>query len=414
MISRLIQVVVVVLLMAPLSPAEDSSAAVKVGAADSSDFLSRYRRLVHIQTGDQIVITMKEDPEFSFTGEVGASGLVSLPYLGTVLVGGQTAAEAEAVVKRALEQDLYVQATVHVEVRQTSNRYVTFLGAVEKPGKVVYSGVSGPTLLEALTDAGGLSSWGAPDKAFIIRGDEYSDKRQRVNVNIDKAFADLTGPSNIRLQHGDTIFVPSAGAVSVARRATQHVYVYGAVRFPGKRLMPEVGELSIMQAITEAGGLTNWAEPAGSYVLRKDPQTGSREKISVDMSRVLADIDSQVQTTLRAGDVVFVPANEVSAEAVSTEPLEIIVTGQVRNPGLVLFEPGERPTFMRAIFKAGNFTIYAKTKEVRLIRYKEDGTRTTKVINAKEMMDEGRLDQDETLQTGDMIIVEEKKILIGN
>jgi protein involved in polysaccharide export with SLBB domain len=412
MISRLL--ILIMLLIVPGLSAEDGSAAVTIDAVSATDFLSRYRRVVRIQTGDQIVVTLREDPDFAYTGEVGASGLVSLPYLGTVLIGGHTAAQAEAVVKRALEKDLYVSATVHVEVRQTSNRYVTFLGAVEKPGKVTYSGIGGPTLLEALTDAGGLSSWGAPDKAFVIRGDEYSTSRKRIDLDIDKAFANLSGPANMRLQHGDTIFVPSAGAVSVARRATQHVYVYGAVRFPGKRLMPEVGELSIMQAVTEAGGLTSWAEPAGSYVLRRDAQSGSREKIPVDMSRVLADIDEQVQATLRAGDVVFVPANEISAEAVSTEPLEIIVTGQVRNPGLVLFQPGERPTFMRAIFKAGNFTIYAKTKDVRLIRYKEDGTRTTKIINAKEMMDEGRLDQDETLQAGDMIIVEERKILIGN
>ena len=52
--------------------------------------------------------------------------------------------------------------------------------------------------------------------------------------------------------------------------------------------------------------------------------------------------------------------------AVTPGSIEVIVEGKVEAPGTILFEPGERPTLVRAIIKAGNFNKFADKSDVRL------------------------------------------------
>ena len=67
-------------------------------------------------------------------------------------------------------------------------------------------------------------------------------------------------------------------------------------------------------------------------------------------------------------------------------------------------------TLLRAVFKAGSFTRFAKKDKVRLIRYGQAGTREVTVVDVERIVDEGFLDEDVELQAGDMIIVDEKRI----
>ena len=74
------------------------------------------------------------------------------------------------------------------------------------------------------------------------------------------------------------------------------------------------------------------------------------------------------------------------------------------------FAPGEERTLMRALFKAGGVTKFAKDKAVKLIRYLKDGERDVQMIDAQAIIEEGHLDQDIDLQAGDMLIVPQKMI----
>jgi polysaccharide export outer membrane protein len=86
---------------------------------------------------------------------------------------------------------------------------------------------------------------------------------------------------------------------------------------------------------------------------------------------------------LKANDTVFVP-----------EAARIFVSGEVRNPGAVPFEPGL--TIRQAIALAGGFTADASTKNARVVRPVDGATATLK------------LNLDEPIRPGDTIVVKAK------
>ena len=269
---------------------------------------------IPIRVGDLISVTVVEDPELFYHGEVDASGYIRLPYLGEYKVIGLTERECASRIKELLEEDMYNRATV---------------------------------------------------------------------------------------------------AVRIIKRAPGIVYVYGAVKSPGPVSLPELGHMTILQAISHVDGVTAWASPKEATVNRQNPITQKREKIQVNLISAFREIGGPDDVQLLADDVIFVPAANVElSQVLSNEPYEIIVVGQVSTPGIVSFAPGELRTFMRAIFKAGNFTRFAKKKAVRLIRYGTDteNDREVRTINAARIIDEGFLEDDFELLPGDMIIVDEKRI----
>ena len=264
-----------------------------------------------LRPGDVISVTMRQDEEVRFEGGIGASGVIILPFLGPYFIAGQTPSAAAAGLQEVLEDRLYEQATV---------------------------------------------------------------------------------------------------AVSVVKPAPGHIFVYGAVKEPGKVVLPELSQLTVLQALSEVGGITNWAVPEDTYVLRPDPDTGEAQKIAADLTVAFADIGGTSNLRLRPDDIVFVPSAAGTETVLSNEPVEIIVTGEVNRPGIVYFAPGEQRTFIRAVFKAGNFTRYSKGSAVRLIRYEKDGRRTVRKVDADHIIDDGFLEEDFELKPGDMIIVDEKLI----
>ena len=269
---------------------------------------------IPIRVGDLVNVTMTEDPEMLYHGEVDASGYIRLPYLGELKVVGTTESECARILKGRLEENMYRTATV---------------------------------------------------------------------------------------------------AVRIIKRAPGVIYVYGAVKAPGPVALPELGNMTILQAISHVQGVTSWASPSETTVTRLNPITQKREKIEVDLIAAFREIGGSQDIQLLADDVIFVRAANVElSQVLSNEPYEVTVVGQVNNPGIVSFAPGELRTFMRAIFKAGNFTRFAKTKSVRLVRYAEDNEnkREVKTVDASRIIDEGYLEDDFELIPGDMIIVDEKRI----
>lgn len=194
----------------------------------------------------------------------------------------------------------------------------------------------------------------------------------------------------------------------VVSRAPGTVYIYGAVKTPGAVQLPIGGNLSVLQAVSKVGGVTAWADAENCYVTRLQRGTRERQRLPVDLSAAFQDIGGKEDILLKPNDVLFIPAkNSQVNEVLSTEPVEVIVAGEVNEPGIIYFAPGESRTVMRAIFKAGNFTRFAKSKEVRVVRAEGQG-RDVEIVDVTAIIDQGLLDQDTRLEPGDMVIVDQK------
>ena len=93
-------------------------------------------------------------------------------------------------------------------------------------------------------------------------------------------------------------------SVEVKEYRTRRVFVLGEVVKPGSIEIPPDRELSVVEAITLAGGLTKYASPNSTRVVRKG--TGGLQKLVVPVASVTAG-DKSKDLALRSGDVIYVP-----------------------------------------------------------------------------------------------------------
>ncbi len=86
----------------------------------------------------------------------------------------------------------------------------------------------------------------------------------------------------------------------------------------------------------------------------------------------------------------------------------VYVLGSVNRPGPLLLPADEPFTVTKVIIAAGNFSSFAKSTKVRLIRYDESGKKYQTYVNVARIMKNGEFDEDIPVQNGDWIIVDEK------
>lgn len=241
---------------------------------------------------DLLEITVFELPELNQTVRVAEDGSITLSLLGKVAVAGFTAQGLEQRLATLLGEK-YTTSGAHVTVFIKEHQKVSVIGAVGRPG--MYELVGPTTLLQAIALAGGLTSQ-AMTEIYVYRtgGD---GKQERLTV----ALADLTGGGNqdlnIALQPKDVVMIPID--------QTLNVFVYGEVQTPGVIPYLSSKKITLLQAIAQAGGTTEWAKKSKVVIKRKDRATGKEMKIRVNLKSMIKGKIADI--VLEEGDVVIVP-----------------------------------------------------------------------------------------------------------
>src|SRR5688572_5235166 len=104
---------------------------------------------------DLLDIRVYEDAKLNGERRVSEAGIINVPLLGDIAVGGKTTVEVAQALKKALEEKYMQRASVDVQVLEYRSRPISVIGAVKSPGNLGFSGRW--TLLEALTAAGGIT-----------------------------------------------------------------------------------------------------------------------------------------------------------------------------------------------------------------------------------------------------------------
>ena len=92
-------------------------------------------------------------------------------------------------------------------------------------------------------------------------------------------------------------------SVIVKEVHSEKVYLIGAVKKEGPITVR--GPLTVLQAVAEAGGLTDYAKRSKIYILRRD--NGKEVRLPFDYSSVIQGKRSEQNIILRPGDTVVVP-----------------------------------------------------------------------------------------------------------
>lgn len=105
---------------------------------------------------------------------VNSKGSISLPLIGTVVLGGLTGQEAEALIASMYEKDYLRDPQVSVFIKEFTSQRITVEGAVAKPG--VYPIRGQTTLLQAIAIAGGQGQLPDLSQVMVYRRDGNEKK----------------------------------------------------------------------------------------------------------------------------------------------------------------------------------------------------------------------------------------------
>ena len=140
-------------------------------------------------------------------------------------------------------------------VKEIKSRPVYFIGGFSKPG--VEQLTRELTLLQAISIAGGLLATADGDNGFVLRGE------RRIPVDFTRLIQKGDVSQNLKLEVGDSVVVPIADAV----------YVHGEVKTPGA--VKSTGDLTVLRAISQAGGVTPLAATGRVEILRSQGEEGA-------------------------------------------------------------------------------------------------------------------------------------------
>lgn len=94
-------------------------------------------------------------------------------------------------------------------------------------------------------------------------------------------------------------------SIFIAEYGNKQVYVLGEVAKPGSYPLPTEAGLTVIEAITLAGGFSQYAAPDRTRIIRKKP--GGSSNIPIDISGVTKRGDKSKDLALEPNDVVYVP-----------------------------------------------------------------------------------------------------------
>jgi polysaccharide export outer membrane protein len=170
------------------------AASASTAAADSD-----YR----IGAGDVLNISVWKEPEVSVPSIiVRPDGKITVPLVKDIEVAGCTPAEAEKAITKALSPYI-TDVNVTVIVTGINSKRIYVIGAVKKEGPLAYT--HRMTVLQALTEAGGLTDYAKRKKIYVLRA--QNGKETRIPFNYDEV---LKGKDreHIWLLPDDTLVVP--------------------------------------------------------------------------------------------------------------------------------------------------------------------------------------------------------------
>ncbi|MFD2064761.1 polysaccharide biosynthesis/export family protein [Paraburkholderia solisilvae] len=265
-----------------------------------------------IGAGDVLSIQVWDHPELNllttnvqtvgidFTGSasvstgytVDSNGLIQFAYAGAVHVGGLTEMQARNVLSAELGK--YVrnpQVTLRVQSYRSKRVYMD--GEVHSPGLQIFNDVP-MTLTEALNRAGGFTPVGDRANIAVIRNGKS------VIVNIPEMVSMGINPSNVMLRNNDM--------VRVFAREDSKVFMIGELSHP-TTLFLRNGELSLNEALGDAGGVNQQSGNSQVYVVR-NITADTHQVFHLDASNPSA-LALAEGFELKAKDVVFVDTASV-------------------------------------------------------------------------------------------------------
>jgi polysaccharide export outer membrane protein len=369
-------------------------------------------------SGDRVRIDFFNVPEYSGEYLVLPNGAVNLPQVGAVPVQGRTLKQATAAIAARYEPYL-TRPVITIGLLSARPLAIAIAGEINRPGTYNVQAISAnadtgvPSVTRLIQLAGGVTQAADVRQVEVRRPRPYNAGADEI-IKVDLWELVKTGNlrQDLRLQDGDSIFIPSATSANLeeAQRLAattfatpsdrpMRIAVVGEVNRPGPYVLsPEQtnqsnGQLStalssnanlkvptVTRAIQTAGGITQTADIRNVEV-RRTTQAGPVQTIKVDFWSLLRAGDLRQDLPLQEGDTIVIPtaaaldnteATKIAAASFAPDRITVNVVGEVVRSGPVQVPPNT--PLNQALLAAGGFNNRAKKGEVTFIRLNQNGT----------------------------------------
>ncbi len=268
-----------------------------------------------IGPGDTLQIDIWGSIDARYQVAVDRNGEITIPKVGVVKVWGLSYGQAKEAINKAIGR-YFKGYNLNITLGKLRTIQVFVVGAVENPG--VYSVSSLATVINALSTAGGPSKNGSLRDIRLLKGGKVTE-----HIDLYDIFLSGDRSKDIRLENGDTIFVPVIGRVAA---------VAGEVKRPGIYELKD--GVTLTQVLAMAGGITAAGNTGRIQVERFEGNSG----------RVILDYQlKEGKAEKNLDDVIIQDRDMVKVFPVSQFMRQVVkLTGNVINPGEYEFKPGMR------------------------------------------------------------------------
>jgi polysaccharide export outer membrane protein len=270
----------------------------------------------HCGPGDRLAVTVFEVEELSGPVSIDADGLIRLPLIGAVAVGGLTTGQIEARLTELYGGNLLQDPQISVAVEEFGSQPVSVLGAVKEPGVLQLQGSR--RLLDVIAMAGGLSEQAGERISIRRPGADESAPPLEITVPVKQLLSSGADSAyNPWIRPHDTIQAETAGLV----------YVLGSVNRPGGFPIKDQEQITALQAMSLAEGSKPTASLQRAQIIRGEGL--NKIEIAVSVKDVIKG--KAPDPILQPNDILYIPdsrfksATSRGAEAIVQMAVGLVV-----------------------------------------------------------------------------------------
>ncbi len=162
---------------------------------------------------DLLRVTVYGEKDLESEQRISDKGMLSVPLVGEVPVGGLTVSEAAKRIERSFVEQQYLRhPIITISIKEFAPKLVTVLGEVESPGSIkIPPGRNGIPVQIAIAGAGGFTGTAKTTEVNVTRAATLTGERSRAVVNVDgilKSKGSRASTTGFLVYPDDVIFVP--------------------------------------------------------------------------------------------------------------------------------------------------------------------------------------------------------------
>jgi len=321
----------------------------------------------------------------SYIAPVERDGMVVIPQVGAIPVGGQTFSQAERTIHARLSM-LLKRFELHVSMARIRTMKVYVVGEVARPGAYELSALA--TASNAIYAACGPSRSGSLRQIRIMR-----EGKTVGQLDLYDFLLQGDRRQDNRLQAGDVVLVPPLGPV---------VAISGSVKRPAIYEMKPGARLT--ELLTLAGGLTPLSDRQRCHLFRQDPALQERNMIDVDLVRAFASQGSEKSRLgIEGGDPILLDGDYIRIPTLPTQVVNVVsLVGAVKSPGPYEYRPGMH---VKDILSPEQLSVDAYADRAEIVRT-DPVTYLTKVIQfSPKALFEGQESDNHPLRRLDQVVI---------